>query len=127
MYEVIVESRFSAAHSLREYDGNCERLHGHNWRVEATVAGRELDDLGMLIDFRQLKKHVAEVLDELDHRHLNDLPAFSAVNPTTENVARYIFDCLSKRLPESVRVRSVVAWETPGSGARYTADASSEG
>lgn len=119
MYELIVESEFSAAHRLREYDGACERLHGHNWRVEMTVAGERLNELGMLMDFRELKRILSEKTDAFDHAFLNEHPAFEQQNPTTENLARLIFQECSRMMPTGVRVRDVIVWESPRSRARY--------
>ena len=128
MYELLVESEFAAAHRLRGYQGACENLHGHNWRVEVVLAGEQLDALGMLVDFRDVKKIVNATLDEFDHRYLNDLPAFQEMNPTTENLARLVYHDCGRRLPAGVRVRSVTVWESPRCGARYSEDspASSE-
>lgn len=119
MYEVRVESRFSAAHALRGYGGNCERLHGHNWNVEVRLAAEGLDEQGLAIDFRQAKALLEEVLEGLDHRFLNELEPFRDENPSTERLARHIFEALSARLPGRVRLTEVTAWETPGCAATY--------
>ena len=96
MFELTVKAEFEAAHQINGYNGKCQRLHGHNWSVEALVEGYELDELGMLIDFKILKAELNKVLDELDHRYLNELPIFSkGTNPTAENLAKYIFDTLA--------------------------------
>ena len=120
MYELLIESEFSAAHRLREYHGACENLHGHNWRVEMSVGGDNLDKLGMLIDFRELKRILSEAVDHFDHVYLNELPEFEKQNPTTENMARILFEECSRKLPQGVRVRSVTVWESPRCGARYS-------
>ena len=120
MYELSIETDFAAAHRLREYDGACENLHGHNWRVEVIVAGAELDRLGMLLDFRVLKRIVNEILAGFDHKYLNELPPFAQSNPTTENLARLIFTRCAEQLPEGVSVSSTRVWESPRCGARYT-------
>ena len=120
MYELLVESEFAAAHRLREYQGQCENLHGHNWRVEVVVGGETLDHLGLVMDFRDLKLALNETLDLFDHKYLNDLPWFEAQNPTTENLARIIHGQLAGKMPEGVRVRSVTVWESPRCGARYS-------
>ncbi|HOX38541.1 MAG TPA: 6-carboxytetrahydropterin synthase QueD [Candidatus Brocadiia bacterium] len=122
MFEVILESSFSSAHRLREYDGNCERMHGHNWRIEVAVARPDLDEMGMVIDFRDLKRHLKEIFADFDHYILNDRPPFTEINPTTENIAKYVFDELARRLPAPAHVRHVTAWETDGCGARYERD-----
>ena len=95
MFELTVESAFEAAHRIENYPGKCARLHGHNWTVEAVVAGTELNELGILIDFKVLKAELNKVLDELDHRYLNELETFAKKNPTAENLAKEIFEKLS--------------------------------
>jgi len=120
MFELTVRDEFSAAHQLRGYRGSCENLHGHNWRVEVAVRGEELDETGLLIDFRELKAALREVLSELDHRHLNELPAFREKNPSSENLARYIFERLSEKLSgKPVRVFRVTVCETERSCASF--------
>ena len=120
MYELIVESEFSAAHRLREYRGACEKLHGHNYRVELVVASEKLGALGMVADFRELKRLLQEAAEQYDHAYLNDLAEFRKQNPTAENVARVLFEECSRRMPRGVRVRSVTVWESPRCGARYS-------
>ena len=120
MYELVIESEFAAAHRLREYHGACERLHGHNWRVELVIGTEKLNDLGMAVDFREIKKILNEALGKFDHEYLNELPDFKEQNPTTENMARIVFEECSKRLPEGVRALSVAVWESPRCCARYT-------
>jgi len=119
MFEIELEEFFAAAHSLREYEGNCERLHGHNWKVRLILAARRQDQLGMVIDFRRAKRVLDEVLGALDHQYLNDLQYFKEQNPTTENVARYVYDEVAKRLPEGVMVKRVTAWESERCAATY--------
>ena len=121
MYEVTVESSFAAAHRLREYDGNCERLHGHNWKVEVTLRGAELDPLGMLVDFRAAKAAIMEAIGELDHKYLNETAWFTAQNPTTENLAREIYRCVARTLAErpGVGVARVRVWESDACSATY--------
>ena len=123
MYELVVESEFSAAHRLREYRGACEKLHGHNYRVELVVASEKLDALGMVADFRELKRLLQEAAERYDHAFLNDLAEFRKQNPTAENVARVLFEECSRRMPRGVRARSVTVWESPRCGARYSASA----
>jgi len=120
MYELKIDSGFSAAHNLREYEGNCERLHGHNWKVSVTLSAGKLNELGMVADFRDVKKVLKEILGDFDHRYLNEIKEFKKANPTTENIARIIYTRLSKKLPENVRVKSVTAWESDGCGATYS-------
>lgn len=120
VYELIVESDFAAAHQLREYDGDCERLHGHNWKVDAVLRSEALDGLGMVIDFREAKRLIHEVLDGFDHRLLNELEPFQTQNPTTENLARTIHEMLTARLPDGVSVSKVTAWESDHCGVSYS-------
>lgn len=119
MFELTVEDSFAAAHNLRGYQGDCERLHGHNWRVEVRVAAAKLDGLGMVMDFRQLKAHLADALKELDHKYLNEVKPFDAVNPTTENICCYIADRLRGTLPRGVSIRRVSCWESDTCSASY--------
>jgi len=119
MYELELETEFAAAHRLREYEGDCERLHGHNWRVRLTLQAERLNALGMVADFREVKDLLGDVLDEFDHAYLNDLERFREINPTTENIARCICEELRPRLPEGVRVAAVTAWESPRCSATY--------
>ena len=122
LYELLIETDFAAAHRLRDYQGNCERLHGHNWKVAVALRGRELDRLGLLLDFREARRLLAEVIGPFDHQCLNDLDAFRDQNPTTENIARTIFEGLSARLPAGVEVARVTAWESANCGASYTTE-----
>lgn len=122
MYKVGVRKRFSAAHSLREYGGNCERLHGHNWIVEVVCSGKTTDTLGMLLDFRVLKKELNEILDELDHNFLNDMEPFKTENPSSENIARYIYNRLAARLKSPPDIDEVRVWESDDSWAAYSGD-----
>ncbi len=126
MFYIKVKSFFSSAHNLRNYQGSCENLHGHNWIVEVTFKGKHLGESGMLLDFREARSWVNEILNYLDHRYLNDLPPFREINPTSENIARYIFKELEKRLKErriiAVRVHLVSVWENERSCAMYGED-----
>ena len=119
MYKIKVLSNFSGAHNLRGYKGKCEELHGHNWRVEVTASADELDDIGMVADFKVLKQMLANCIKELDHRHLNEVEYFKKVNPTSENIARYIYQQMSRKSPE-VKVQQVTVWETDTSSATYS-------
>ena len=122
MYSVRIEGSFSAAHQLRGYDGDCEQVHGHNWRVEAEVVGKEPGKHGMLVDFRELKRLLGEVLGELDHQMLNELAAFKKENPTSENVARHIYTSLEEKLGAhpGVKLDQVRVHESEGSSATYS-------
>jgi len=120
MYEVKIKADFSAAHNLREVGGKCESLHGHNFAVEVVVESESLDEGGMVIDFRLLKAKAKEVLDTLDHRYLNELSFFRNLNPSSENLAAYIFGEVSRRIDHgSRRVRRVSVWESETSRATY--------
>jgi len=121
VFELRVKGRFSAAHMLRGYRGKCARLHGHNWEVEVAVEAEGLSEAGMVIDFGELKGMLGEVLDELDHKLLNDIPPFDRLNPTSENIAKWIFDRMKEKLSgfEGVRVSSVTVRESEGVAASY--------
>jgi len=129
MYKVKIISRFSAAHSLRNYKGKCEALHGHNWKAEVLVSSLKLDSSGMVMDFSGLKKITSNVLDELDHHHLNELDYFSAKgeqsggkghNPSSEEIAKYIFDKLKEEIAaRGCKLEEIRVWETDASCASY--------
>ena len=89
-YTLKVLTDFSSAHTLRDYPGECSRLHGHNWKLEVEVTGRELDKIGMVLDFKTIRKHAKEVIADLDHHYLNDIQPFDTINPTAENIAAHI-------------------------------------
>jgi 6-pyruvoyltetrahydropterin/6-carboxytetrahydropterin synthase len=121
---ITVELRFAAAHRLREYHGKCEDLHGHNWTIEICVRGRAVDSIGMVMDFKKLRRIGQNVLDrEFDHKYLNDdSPAFrgrKGLNPSAENIAKVIYDRVAAKLPKTVDMVYVRAWETPGCSAVY--------
>lgn len=121
MYKLTIRRRVSAAHYLREYAGDCANLHGHNYNVEITVSGPELDEAGMLMDFGELKSICDTVLDRYDHTCLNDLEEFAERNVTSENLAAEIFGRVSERLEaEGIRVSQVKLWETADSAVTYT-------
>jgi 6-pyruvoyltetrahydropterin/6-carboxytetrahydropterin synthase len=119
-YEITVEASFSASHQLRDYKGKIEPLHGHNFRVQASVAAGELDELGLVVDFLELETWLKEILEPYDHRHLNDLPPFDEVNPSTEHMARLFYHRLQEKLSSrGLRVRHVRVWEAPTFSASY--------
>ncbi len=123
MFDVFIKTHFSAGHHLRNYPGNCERPHGHNWNVTVTVRATKLDELGMGIDFRTVKTAVNKVMEELDHCDLNNLPAFLDQNPSSENLALYIFQQLKPELSsERYQLYSVMVGETENTGVTYRAD-----
>jgi len=124
MYELTVIVDFEAAHRIHDYPGKCNRLHGHNWSIEVNVIGYELNELGMLIDFKELKEEVNQVIAQLDHVYLNELKAFQDQNPTAENIARYIYEELSNRptFTKAIAIRSIKVWESPRSAVTYSRD-----
>jgi 6-pyruvoyltetrahydropterin/6-carboxytetrahydropterin synthase len=124
MFEVTVEQTFAAGHALREYKGKCENVHGHNYRVQITVEGEKLNRIGLLVDFVELKKAVREVADRLDHQFINDLEPFTVINPSAENMAKYFYDEVSRRMnlqnsEAPSRVSQIKVWETDTSIAVY--------
>ena len=121
--DVFIRTHFSGGHHLRAYPGNCENPHGHNWQIKVTVRAERLDHLGMGIDFKQLKKTVNSVVDELDHRDLNQHPAFREINPSSEHIAMYLFRELDQPLcTDRYRLYSVEVRETESSGVVYYGD-----
>lgn len=120
MFDIFIDTHFSAAHHLRDYPGNCEKPHGHNWKVRATVRATKLDELGMGVDFRVVKNAVNEAMETLDHRDLNEHPNFGSINPSSENIAVYIFEKLSTVLTsDRYHMHSVTVCETDNSGTTY--------
>ena len=121
MFEVTVEQTFAAGHALRNYKGKCENVHGHNYRVRITVEGDQLDSTGLLVDFLDVKQLIGGVVDYLDHQFINDLPPFTELNPSAENIAKYFYDRVSGGLKNDVPVRisAVQIWETDTSSAVY--------
>lgn len=123
MFDIFIDTQFSAGHHLRNYPGNCEKPHGHNWNVRVTVRTKELDELGMGVDFRTVKNAVNTIMDELDHENLNDHPSFTKKNPSSENIAVFIFDALKETLStDRYKIYSVLVGETPTSGVIYRED-----
>lgn len=116
MYSIKIKADFSTAHNLRGYRGKCEELHGHNWKVEVEVLKDKLDKIGMALDFEYLKMKVNKVLEKLDHKYLNNISYFKKVNPTSENIARYIYDNLKSQISN---LKSVTVWESDDSAASY--------
>ncbi len=120
MYEISVITHFSAAHRLVGYDGSCANVHGHNWEISIFIRGTELNDIGVLVDFREVKQLVNDSLAELDHGDLNALPAFADANPTSENIARHLHEKLSAELNEgNCTVHRVAVRETPRTEVSY--------
>jgi 6-pyruvoyltetrahydropterin/6-carboxytetrahydropterin synthase len=119
MFEVSVEETFAAGHALRGYRGKCENVHGHNYRVQLTLEGPELNAIGLLVDFVEVKRLIHGVVDRLDHQFINDLPPFDVVNPSAENLAKYFYDEISLNLGQTVRLGQVKVWETDITSATY--------
>lgn len=121
MIEVFKELWISGAHRLRDYKGPCENLHGHNWLIRVYVGAERLNEVGMVIDFKVLKDVMKAVCDRFDHGYLNEIPPFDEINPTAENIARYVFDEVNRRIRDGrVRVTRTMVWETEGSCAIVT-------
>jgi 6-pyruvoyltetrahydropterin/6-carboxytetrahydropterin synthase len=122
MYEVTVDQSFSAAHNLRDYKGKCENLHGHNYKVRVALSGAELDSTGLLYDFVNLKQAMQSVIRSLDHVYLNEFPPFDKLNPSAENIAKYIYDEMSRQLPQApngAAVSSITVWESDLTAATF--------
>jgi 6-pyruvoyltetrahydropterin/6-carboxytetrahydropterin synthase len=120
MYEITILSHFSGAHRLRYLHGKCEELHGHNWKIEVSVVSDRLNKEGLVIDFQILKQRAEKVIEPLDHSYLNDLPYFSKKEPSSENIAKYIFDKMKKELKAyRVTLKKVTAWESETACASY--------
>lgn len=121
MFQLGVHAEFAAAHALRDYDGPCERLHGHNYQVEVTISGDTLDERGLLLDFAELKKRLYVIIDTLDHQCLNELPDFADLSPTSEVLARYIFTRLRPEIEGlGLQLVSATVWETARARATYS-------
>lgn len=120
MYELTIETQFSAAHQLKGYKGRCEKLHGHNWRVQVSVSSERLDEIGLAIDFHELKKITNEVLLPLDHSMLNEVFPFTEINPSSENIAKWLYDSLKKRVNnDNIKLSAVTVWESEAAAATY--------
>ena len=123
MYDLKVLSSFSSAHALRGYNGKCENIHGHNWHVELVVSSDALNEIGLVIDFKLLKKYLNEVMETLDHKFINETEFFKEVNPSAENIARYIYEEFEKKMKVNkifnIAVKRVDIYETDSSMASY--------
>ena len=121
MFELKVVKYFAAAHNLTMVAKKCENLHGHNWKIEACVAGKELNHAGVLIDFGELKQYIGEIMNELDHKYLNELPMFQKDSPSSENIAVYIANRLQDLIRDtSAKVSRITVWESENACATYT-------
>lgn len=126
MFEMQVKGTFDAAHQIKGYQGKCRRLHGHTWQVAMEVRGSVLDELGMLLDFRELNQTLKDCLAPLDHQNLSEMEPFQALNPTAENIAKYLYERLAEQpifQQERARLYSVCVWESAHSSVRYYGDA----
>lgn len=122
MFQISAEYTFAAGHALRGYKGKCENVHGHNYKVQVTVAGEHLNSIGLLIDFVDLRAAIKSLVDRLDHRFLNDLPPFDQLNPSAENLAKYFYDGLEPQVrKQGNRVSAVKVWETDTTSATFSA------
>ena len=120
MYELTVISDFAAAHNLRQYEGECENLHGHNWQVEVTVVSKKLNKIGLGVDFKVLKKTLENILEKLDHKYMNEIPPFDKENPSSENIARHIFKQFQKEIKDkNIKTARVKVWESENAAAVY--------
>ena len=123
MYELDITREFSAAHMLKGYDGLCSNLHGHNWTVQVFIQAGQLDDIGIAADFTVIKRVLTEILAQFDHKYLNELPEFQGINPTSENIARIIFEKLAPAVAKpGIKLDRVRVCESPTSGATYRPD-----
>jgi 6-pyruvoyltetrahydropterin/6-carboxytetrahydropterin synthase len=120
MFEVSVEESFAAGHALRNYKGKCENTHGHNYKIQVTLAGEELNDAGLLVDFSDLRREIRALVSRFDHQFLNELAPFDQLNPSAENLAKFISDGMAPQLQKwGVRTHAVTVWETDTSSATY--------
>jgi 6-pyruvoyltetrahydropterin/6-carboxytetrahydropterin synthase len=123
MYEIIVEQYFEAAHFLRGYQGKCENVHGHRYTIRVRLKAAQLNEIGLVYDFTDMKRHLKDILGKLDHHLLNDIPPFDRINPSVENISSTIYNELKIRLvKEPVVISAVEAWENPQQGIVYTPD-----
>jgi 6-pyruvoyltetrahydropterin/6-carboxytetrahydropterin synthase len=113
VYTLSIKEHFDAAHALVGYPGECRNLHGHTWDVEVAVSGMTLDSVGIVFDFKDLKIALMEILDQFDHKYLNEVPPFDTMNATAENLARVIFEQMAAKLPEGIKLEEVAVWESP--------------
>ncbi|MEE4264604.1 MAG: 6-carboxytetrahydropterin synthase QueD [Desulfobacteraceae bacterium] len=120
MFELKVINHFAGAHQLKMVAKKCENLHGHNWKIEVRIAGKQLNDAGVVMDFGEIKQHVSAIMNTLDHKFLNELEWFQDGNPSSENIAKYIADALQDKIKApDVSIASVTAWESDDACATY--------
>lgn len=119
MYELVVKRKFSAAHQLKGYRGKCEALHGHTYQVEVYITAEKLDEIGLAVDFKELKNIIDALLDRYDHHLINEIQPFDEINPSAENMARIMYQELKKQMPEGAGLSRVLVWESEDAGASY--------
>ena len=119
VYTLSIETAISAAHLLRDYEGPCSRIHGHNWKIRVEVSANELDKHGIAIDFLDLKKITWQVVGPFDHNNFNKIPPFDKLNPTAENIVKYFYDEIEKLLPSDILMKSIRLWETEKYAVEY--------
>ena len=120
VYDISVTDHFSAAHALKGYDGSCSQLHGHNWEVTAHIRCTRLNQLGFGVDFLDVKQVITDILSRLDHTNLNDVAEFGSINPTAENIAKFLYTEMARRLnTDQVKIRKISVLESPGCGCTY--------
>ncbi|MGW8271793.1 MAG: 6-carboxytetrahydropterin synthase QueD [Thermodesulfovibrionales bacterium] len=123
MYELMIETKFASAHQLRGYKGKCEAVHGHNWRVQVFVSAAALNDIDIAIDFHDLKRNADDIVGQLDHVFLNQIFPFTEINPSSENIAKWIYDSLKKKIDDmNISVSAVTVWESDTASATYYED-----
>ncbi len=123
MFELMVETTFAAAHQLRGYKGKCEQMHGHNWKVQVHIVAQRLNEIDIAMDFHEIKDCLNEVVAPLDHSYLNDIFPFTEKNPSSENIAKWIYDSINKKLSnENAQVSAVTVWESDSASATYYED-----
>ncbi|RLA07894.1 MAG: 6-carboxytetrahydropterin synthase QueD [Gammaproteobacteria bacterium] len=121
MYKLKTINEFSSAHFLKDYDGDCKNLHGHNWQVETIVEAKKLNQIGIAIDFKQIRNTTEQVINKLDHTNLNDLEVFKDMNPTAENIAKYIYRQIGELInSENVKIKAITLWENNRCNVTYS-------
>lgn len=121
MYTLMVETKFASAHQLRGYRGKCENIHGHSWKVQVFVTAEKLNKIDLAVDFTDLRRIANEIIEPLDHACLNDIPPFTVINPSSENLAKWVFDSLREKVADyQVKVQAVTVWESDSASATYT-------
>lgn len=120
MYELMIRTKFAAAHQLRNYNGRCENLHGHNWKVDVYIQAESVNDIGLAIDFKELKDSTDYLLEQVEHRFINEVFPFTEINPSSENIAKWLYDGLTKKLNDgNLKVSTVRVWESDTAVASY--------